>query len=56
MCESSLIGTLVNDHSILHIISSVRDNRNNSVRSVRVLSEIVLSILLSLDKWLLWED
>ena len=49
MLESSFIGTLINDHSILHIITFVGYDRYNCISSMRVLSEIVVGVLLRLD-------
>ena len=55
MCESSFISAFVDDHSIFHIITSVGNDCNNSISSMGVLPEIVITILLGLDEWLLRE-
>jgi hypothetical protein len=56
MTKSSFISTLIDDHGILHVVSCIRDNCNNSISTVGVLPEIVLLITLSTDKRLLREE
>lgn len=42
MSESSFITTLVDDHSIFHIISSVTDDSDNSIDSTWVVRHTIL--------------
>jgi hypothetical protein len=56
MFKASLVSLLIDDHSILHIITCIRYDRNDCIRARRVLSEVILIIILSPYERLLWEE
>ena len=56
MAESSLVCPFVHDHSIFDIITSVGDDCDNCVCSMRALIEIVIGLIVSSDKWSLGEE
>ena len=45
VAESSLVSTFVNDHGILHVVSSVADDCYDSVGSTWAQVEIILQVL-----------
>jgi hypothetical protein len=55
MTKSSLVSALVDNHSVFHVIASIRDNSNDGVGTVGVLPEIILLITLGADQRLLRE-
>jgi len=55
MAKASLISTLIDDHSVFHIVTCVGNDSNDSICTVRILSEIVLIVTLSANKRLLGE-
>ena len=55
MAKSYLISTLVDYHSIFHVITSIRNDSNDGVGTMGVLPEIILFITLSANQRLLRE-
>ena len=53
MCEPSFICTLIDNHSILHVVPCIGYDRHNSVGSMRILPKIVFIVFLSLNQRLL---
>jgi hypothetical protein len=43
MTKTTVIGSLVDNHSIFHVITSVGDNSHDSINSTRTLLEVVLT-------------
>lgn len=56
MAESSLIGTLVDDHGIFHVIPGIRDDSHDGIGPTGVLSEIIFLILVGVDQGFLREE
>ena len=56
MTETSLVSTLVDDHSILHIVTSIRDDSNDSVCTAGTLIKVIVLILQGTDKRCLREQ
>ena len=56
MSKSSLVGTFVYDHSIFHIVASIRDDGNDSVCATRCLIEIIVYVVKRSNQWCLWEE
>jgi hypothetical protein len=56
MSKSSLVGTFVYDHSIFHIVASIRNNGDYSVCATRCLIEIIVYVVKRSNQWCLWEE
>ena len=56
MAEASIIGSFVDDHSVLHIVASVTDDSDNSIGSTWAKVEVILQMLGCADQWLLGEQ
>jgi len=54
--ETSLIGALINNHGVFHVITCVRNDSYNSIGATWVLSEVILLIFVGVDQGLLGEE
>jgi len=55
MAEAALIGTLIDDHGVLHVIAGIRDDGDDSVCSTWTDVKVIVEMLLRPDERLLRE-